>query len=234
VKIRHPLAIKVLGFVIACVARLWIGTLRFRYRPLGLNVDPRRRGLPGRYIYTLWHENLMLPICSHARRDIWALVSRHADGEVLAEACRRIGFGVVSGSTTRGGVEAVRQMLRKGRSAHLAGTPDGPRGPRRVVQPGFVYLAAKTGLPIVPIGFAFRGAWRLKSWDRFVLPHPWTAAVAVTTEPIHVPEDVSRDRLEDYRRRVEDALAEATAAAERRLAGRPSQPMSEPPLRASA
>ena len=128
-----------------------------------------------------------MPAYHYGRRDIHVLISEHADGQMIAEACRHLGFRVVRGSATRGGVEAVRQMVRRSRSAHLAITPDGPRGPRRQVQPGVVYLAAPTGLPIVPFGIAFERAWRMNSWDRFAVPWPWSGAVCVTAEPIHVP-----------------------------------------------
>jgi lysophospholipid acyltransferase (LPLAT)-like uncharacterized protein len=214
-KVRRQWAIKALGFAVAWVVRLWIGSLRYRYRPLGANLDPNRPGLDGRYIYAFWHENLLIPAYQYGRRDIRVLISQHADGGLIAEACRHLRFRLVRGSTTRGGVEAVRQMLRLGGKSHLGITPDGPRGPRRRVQPGLVYLAARTGLAIVPVGFAFGGAWRLPSWDRFALPHPWSAVSCVTTEPIRVPEGANRDRLEAYRLRVEQALHQATATAER-------------------
>src|SRR5262249_2906370 len=99
-------------------------------------------------------------------------------------------------------------------------TPDGPRGPRRRVKPGLVFLAAKTGLPIVPVGFAFHRAWRLRSWDRFALPLPWSAVECVTTDPVVVPEDADKGRLEEYQLRVEQALNLATEVAERRAFGR--------------
>jgi lysophospholipid acyltransferase (LPLAT)-like uncharacterized protein len=224
-KIRRPWLIKVAGFLTAWVVRLWVGTVRYRYRPLGPDVDPGRPGVGGRFIYAFWHENLLLPASRYGRPDIWVLVSRHADGEVIAEACRRLRFRLVRGSTARsGGIEAVRRMVRLGREGHLAITPDGPRGPRRRVQPGLVYLAARTGLPIVPVGIAYRRAWRLKSWDRFAIPLPGSAAACVTGEPISVPEEVDRDRLEDYRLRVEEALHRATAEAERSLGVPPSAP----------
>src|SRR5436190_464721 len=86
----------------------------------------------------------------------------------------------------RGWIGTVRQMLRVGRKSHLAITPDGPRGPRRQVQPGLLYLAARTGLPIVPVGIGYDRPWRMRSWDRFAVPRPWTRATCVTTEPIHV------------------------------------------------
>lgn len=81
-----------------------------------------------------------------------------------------------------------------------------------------VYLAARTGLPIVPVGFGFANAWRARSWDRFALPKPFSDVWAVTGEPIVVPADVSRADLETYRCRVQQAMDEVTAAAER-LAG---------------
>jgi lysophospholipid acyltransferase (LPLAT)-like uncharacterized protein len=128
---------------------------------------------------------------------------------------------VVRGSATRGGARAIRQMRRISRSAHLAITPDGPRGPRRQVQSGVVYLAALTGLPIVVFGIAFEHAWRMDSWDHFALPYPWSAAVCVTLEPIHVPEKIGKDQIEHYRLKVENAMNEATETAERIVRGDP-------------
>jgi lysophospholipid acyltransferase (LPLAT)-like uncharacterized protein len=213
-KICHPLVIKTIGFVAACVIRLWVGTLRYCYRPLGPNLDPNSRGFTGRFIYAFWHENILVPAYHYGRRDVHVLISQHADGQLIAEVVRHLRFRVVAGSTTRGGVEAVRQMLRLSRPAHLAITPDGPRGPRRRVQPGVIYLAARTGLPVVPFGIAYANAWRMRSWDRFAVPRPWSLAVCVTGRPIHVPENVGKDDLESYRLLVEEQLNAVTAEAE--------------------
>jgi lysophospholipid acyltransferase (LPLAT)-like uncharacterized protein len=214
-KIRHRGLIRVLGYVVAWLVRLWVGTVRYRYHAIGPSVEPHEQRSGERYIYAFWHENLLLPACHYGRPDIWVLVSQHADGELIAEACRHLGFGLVRGSTARrGGVEAVRQMLRLGGAGHFAITPDGPRGPRRHVQPGLIWLAARTGLPIVPIGIAFRRPWRLRSWDRFALPKPWSRATCVTFPPVRVPADLGKDGLEAQRRRVEEALLRATAEAE--------------------
>ncbi len=218
-KIRRPWLIKAAGFGIAWLVRLWVGSLRYRYRPRGPNLDPHRPQLQGRYLYVFWHENLLLPAYHYGRRDIHVLISQHADGRLIAEACRHLGFRTVAGSTTRDSVRAVRQMLRAGRCGHLAITPDGPRGPRRHVQAGVVYLAARTGLPIVPVGIAYEHAWRMRSWDRFALPRPGSAAWCITAEPISVAADAGKEALEEYRRRVEEALEEVTRTAEERAAG---------------
>ena len=114
-------------------------------------------------------------------------------------------------------------MLRRAGKAQLAVTPDGPRGPRRQVQPGVVYLAARTGLPIVAVGFAYSRAWRTGSWDRFAVPWPWSSAVlrAPRSRSV-VPERARGDQLEAYRERVQDAIRRAEEAAERILPARPA------------
>jgi lysophospholipid acyltransferase (LPLAT)-like uncharacterized protein len=134
---------------------------------------------------------------------------------MIAQACRALGLGVVHGSTTRGGIQAVRQIVEMKGQTHLVITPDGPRGPRRVVESGVVSLASRTGLPIVPVGFACKKAWRMKSWDRFMLPRLFTPAVGVLGEPISVPRDTDKGQIEEYRLRVERALEDAMTVAEK-------------------
>jgi lysophospholipid acyltransferase (LPLAT)-like uncharacterized protein len=218
-KIRHPLLIKAVGWMVAWLVRLWIGTVRYRCRTLAQRVEPTEPGLQGRYIYAFWHETMLLPAYHYSKTPTHVLISQHADGEMIAQACRSLRLGVVRGSTTRGGIQAVRQIVEmKGRS-HLVITPDGPRGPRRVVQPGLVYLAARTGLPIVPVGFACTKAWRMPSWDRFVMPYPFTRGVGVLGEPIRVPANLDKGSLEEYRCRVERALEDAMKVAETIIIG---------------
>lgn len=231
-KIRHPFLIKAIGFAVGWLVRLWIGTVRYRYRPMGASFDPNQPHFQGRHLYAFWHENILVPAYHYGRRDIHVLISEHADGQLIAEACRHLGFRVVRGSATRGGARAIRQMVRRSRSAHLAITPDGPRGPRRLVQPGVVYLAALTGLPIVAFGIAFERAWRMRSWDRFALPWPWSGAVCVTAEPIHVPENIRKEQLEHYRLLVQRAMDAASEAAERIVCGGASRKTTGRPLAA--
>ena len=113
---------------------------------------------------------------------------------------------------------AVRGMLKAGRDCHLALTPDGPRGPRQKVKPGLIYLAARLGLPIVPVGFGYERPWRLQSWDRFALPVPFGTLVGVLGEELRVPAGLDRDGLERYRKLVEERCLAATAEAEARAA----------------
>jgi lysophospholipid acyltransferase (LPLAT)-like uncharacterized protein len=225
IRLRRPWQVKMVSFLGAGALRLWLGTLQYHYRPLGPSVDPHEADLDGRYIYAMWHETMLLPVQRYARPDISVLVSKHADGRLIGDICRRLKVGVVHGSTTRGGVEAIRGLLQEGRHKHLAMTPDGPRGPRQKVQAGVIYLAARLGLPIVPVGFGFERPWRLRSWDRFVLPRPWTRGTCVTGYPVTVPPDAGREELEAYRQHVEEALVQATDCADRwASSGRWTQP----------
>src|SRR5437870_3309951 len=102
-KIRHPFLIKTVGLTGSWAIRLWMGTVRYRYRPLGPNVEPHQSKLAGRYIYAFWHENMLLPAYLYGRPDIRVLISQHADGQLIAEICRHLRFRLVRGSSTRGG-----------------------------------------------------------------------------------------------------------------------------------
>jgi lysophospholipid acyltransferase (LPLAT)-like uncharacterized protein len=213
-KIRRLWLIRILGFVAAWLIRLWMATLRYHYEPIGPPNLPVYLERGKRYIYVLWHENILFPAYQCRSPDISVLVSRHADGQFVAEIFRHLGVGLIRGSTTRGSVTAVRRMLRACQSMHLALTPDGPRGPRRRVQAGVIYLAAKTGLPIIALGVGFQNPWRLHSWDRFALPRPWRCATMMTSRPIPIPPDLDKDLLEHYRRLVEDTLRDVSERAE--------------------
>lgn len=216
-KIRSPWLLRPLSLLGALFIRFWVGSLRGRlFDPEGVIPPPLAGGK--RYIYALWHEYLLLPMSRIAQGNVHILISQHADGQFIAETARLLRFSTVRGSTTRGGVQAIRQMQRIAKRGHLAITPDGPRGPRRKVQPGVVWLASATGLPIVPVGLAGASGVRMRSWDRFFLPWPNSAAAGVIGPAIHVPPNLSREELEVYRQIVEDAITRATEQAEEWLA----------------
>src|SRR5262249_262863 len=113
-KIRNQRLIWAVASLGARFLKTWLWTLRYTYQPSGPNCDPHCTAPGERYIYAFWHENLLLPAYCYGRSDIHVLISQHADGQLIAEVCHRMGFRTVRGSTTRGGVEAVRQMLKVG------------------------------------------------------------------------------------------------------------------------
>lgn len=215
-KIRNKHLIRAAGWLGTRLALALIRTLRFEFRSVGTIVAPVTAIPPGpRYAYALWHENLLLPCGTVAHPDIAALISQHADGEILAALIGAIGMGIVRGSTNRGGIEAVRGLVNGtvGRR-HLVVTPDGPRGPRRIVQAGLVYIASRTGMQIVPVGIGYRNPWRARSWDRFAVPRPCSRARMILGEPITVPAGLKADGIEAYRRLVQAEMDRLSGAAE--------------------
>ena len=170
-------------------------------------------------IYCLWHETMLLPAHLFAHLGIHVLISQSRDGEYITRVVEGLGFRAVRGSSTRGAVKAVRELARASTQNHLAITPDGPRGPRHAFQPGAVFLASRTGLPLVPIGCAFGSAWRASSWDRFVIPKPFSRAACHFGPPLHVPMDCDAPGLAHFQDLALRAMENATAQAERILAG---------------
>lgn len=211
-KLRHPLLINGLGLAGALVIRHWMNSLcvRMDHRASGVHpADPRQQ----RYLYLFWHETLLFTTMFRTRINV--LISQHADGELITQICRHLRIGVVRGSTTRGGVGGLWDLLAVAKKTHLAITPDGPKGPRRRVQPGAIFLASQTGLPIVPYGIGYAKAWRARTWDRFAVPYPYSLATAVGVAPIHVPPNLGVTDLAHYRSLVEERLLAATLDAER-------------------
>jgi len=136
-------------------------------------------------ICAFWHRHILSMLAHFQGAHVCVPVSEHRDGEYVAQVMARFGLESVRGSSTRGGARLLRDMMgriREGWSPVL--TPDGPRGPKFSVQPGFALLARRSGLPVYPIGLAVRRAWVLSSWDEFVVPKPFTRIVIRMGEPL--------------------------------------------------
>ena len=115
-------------------------------------------------------------------------------------------------------------MIRWIERGQIAVIPDGPRGPRRHVELGLIYLASRTQAPIVLVGVGYDRPWRMPTWDRFALPRPWSKAVVVTTEPITIPKGADKKQLEEYRLQIEKALVEVSDYAEQLASKQSKQP----------
>ncbi|MEM6330800.1 MAG: lysophospholipid acyltransferase family protein [Planctomycetota bacterium] len=204
---NSPLITGAVSLPLALGVRAWMTTLNYRvlYRDPSVDVA-LHAGVPR--IYLFWHDSILLPLHLRGNCNVAMLLSQHRDADFLAKIAGRFGFECVRGSTNRGGVRALREMARRGRSTHLAITPDGPRGPRRVCAAGPIFLASRLQMPIVAMGFGYQRPWRLRSWDRFAVPRPFSRARAVLSRPILVPPALGRDGIEDYRVRVEQSLTE--------------------------
>lgn len=192
------------------------------------------------FIGAFWHGRLLiLPCFWPVERPAQLLISRHRDGEVIARVLDRFGLATVRGSTAKGrnekgGGAALRAMVRGLKGGICVGiTPDGPRGPRMRASEGIVALARLTEVPIIPLTYSAQPAITWQSWDRFLLPLPFARGRIVWGAPVHVAPDADAEALAGARRRLENALNDLTADADRALGRDPVPPAAlEPDARA--
>ena len=185
-----------------------------RYRALTAS------GVP--VVLPLWHGRMLLPILGHVREGVVTMASQSKDGEIVARWLERHGYVVVRGSSTRGGGPAFREAVRLVRSGrNMAITVDGPQGPPRVVQPGILALARLTDAVVMPAAFACSRPRFLRSWDRYLLPMPFSRAVMVYGEDFRIPQAMSD---EEALRRIAEATDAATRTADQAVGISPPPP----------
>lgn len=200
---------RLLLIVVPPIARAVLKTLAFTIKIEVLHEERVRPfwGKDERFILAFWHGRLlMMPFCYHGKR-IKLLISQHKDGELLAAAMKRFGYGSIRGSTTRGGTAAMREMIKALKESDIAITPDGPKGPRYVVQDGVVALARLAGVPIIPVTFGSSRKKVFGSWDSFNLPYPFSRGAFLWGEPVYVNKE---DDMEKKRFELENKLKEMT------------------------
>ncbi len=206
-KIRSPLLTKLAARLMVAAIRLLFRTCRIRVlvdRP-DLNCYEPPRG--NRYLYCVWHDQIVMTCFSGRPKQMAGLVSRHQDGSYLANAMQLLGIQPVRGSSKRGGDRAMRELIDRARDYHVAITPDGPRGPRRVVKPGIVFLAAHSGRGIIPAAYACRKSFHIRgNWTDMMLPMPFTTVYVRGGTPLTVPEGLSRSQLDEYVARLQAAM----------------------------
>ena len=182
------------------------------------------RGQP--FILAFWHGRiLMMPKCWRPSAPIHMLISQHRDGQLIARTVAHFGIHWLAGSTTHGGGQALRTMVKTLKAGDYVGiTPDGPKGPRMRASSGIVAVARLSGCPVIPATFAASRRGVLGSWDRFVIARPFAKGVFVWGQPITVPKDADAATLESCRQAVEDGLNAITRLADRRMGVEPVEP----------
>lgn len=198
----------------------WLIALGFRLlQLLGLTlryeIEDRagivKRPVSENYIGALWHNRLLIfPLVLRRffpNRPGAALISASRDGDLLADAVERFGFDVVRGSSSRLGATGIRQLtdvLQSHRDVVI--TPDGPLGPVYEPGPGIVFLAQKSGAAILPMNMEYSNCWRVRSWDRFIVPRPFAKVRVIIGQPHHVRATGTDEEFETERRRLQEAM----------------------------
>lgn len=206
---------RLLGALAAGFIRLLRRVVRIRYHDDATirSWEATRR----RFVLAFWHRHLLLMRYAYRGDRMTVMSSRSRDGEIMVQALRRLGISTVRGSTTRGAVAGLREIVRAARAgSDLGFTPDGPRGPARKVQPGVLFAAAMAGIPILPVSLAATRQRALPTWDELVLPLPGARVEVVYGDPIEIPD--AHDAA-NWAPRLESALDALELRAED-LAGR--------------
>ena len=203
-----------LGTLVGWLMKLLTATLRLEVRDL-CNIGSADAAIPP-VIYILWHNRFFtVPaawnrLCGKHRKSV-TLTSASHDGDMVARAMAVFGLGAVRGSSSRRGVAALvglKRALQEGLDVCL--TPDGPRGPRYKIQPGVIKLAEASGAAIVPVHVKFTAALRLQTWDRFVIPRPFSRVEVTFAEPIYLTRGMDPETFESQRLKIENLLVNGT------------------------
>jgi len=207
--------LKVEGWRARCLIAFGFRLLQVLARTLRYEVDDRAgvvgKPVEGHYIAVLWHNRLLL-ISSVLKKFLpqragAGLISASRDGEIIADVTKRFGFDVVRGSSSRMGASALLELsevLASGRDILI--TPDGPRGPAYELGPGIIFLAQKTRAPVIPVNMEYSSCWRVKSWDRFIIPKPFSKVHVIIGPPQQVKSTSSDEEFENERLRLQNVM----------------------------
>lgn len=214
-KLRDRMALAVLPRIVWAYLKFTVMTSRMSVAGAG-SADRLVQKGEG-FIYAFWHNRQILLAVLRKGENIHCLISSSRDGEYVSRIADLCGKSAIRGSTTRGGFEAMKRIMRVlGKGGIVAITPDGPLGPANQVQPGVVQIARSLGSAVIPVAFDSSRKKVFSSWDRFIMPCPFSSIAVVFGEPVRIDPDES---LESGSDRLRDALEQVTAAAIRLASG---------------
>lgn len=189
------------------LARTW------RFRIVNGEVVDHLRKTERSFIWALWHGHLLPLLWYHRSKGVMILISEHRDGELVARTAESLGYGLIRGSTTRGADRALISLVRELKAGHqVAITPDGPRGPAATFAPGALIAAQRSDSFILPVAVSTDRAWRLRSWDRFMIPKPFARVTIAYGNPAKVLAPTARAAAEEAPR-FEHMMREAIGMA---------------------
>lgn len=210
-KILNELSITFLPQVMSFLVKALMGSVRVKgVFGLSSTLEAIKRA-KGKAIYVTWHQRMSYHFYHLARKRIHVLISPSRDGEIAARLARKLGFEVVRGSSSRDAAAGLMGMIRVLKRGLPAGMlADGPLGPPRVAKIGTVAMASLCKAPIIPVVWGADNCWILNSWDRYMIPKPFSNVLIYYARPIWVPEGISRQEMEKYRSLLEQTLNHAT------------------------
>lgn len=195
-KIRSRWLNRILSYFATYCLRMLFLTVRVRHFQVAEDATPyaRPKGAQ-RFTFSMWHDQIVLAVFSLRTWNLAGLISRHRDGSYLADSVLIAGIQPVRGSTSRGGAEAVGEILSQP-NLHLAMTPDGPRGPRRKMKVGIVFISSRSGRPIVPTALICNRYWSIPGdWSDMVIPKPFSSVILIAGTPIVLSSDLPREEM---------------------------------------
>ena len=221
VKLRNRFLIRLFARSVAFLCRCLFITLRVQIIPSAPGFSPHcEPDEEHRSLFCVWHDSILAAIFCGKTVNVAALVSQNFDGTIVADLLDAVGIQPVRGSSSRGGAAAIRQMFALAERKHLVIATDGPRGPRRVVKDGIVYLASQSGRPIVPTAIGCTWAWKPKGrWTEMVIPLPFSRVHVLGGMPIRVPEGLMPQQLGPYRDLVQQAMDDLQTRADQMARG---------------
>lgn len=184
--------------------KLYGMTWRVRWEGLDSLAEARKDGK--QVLFCFWHSRLLGLCYTHRYRNIGIMVSQSFDGEWIARIVTRLGYRVFRGSASRNGAVALVEMLKHKDEGDLSLTVDGPRGPAEKVKPGVLSLASNSGLPAVPISYIASKSWRLKTWDRFILPKPFAIITVRYGARIDIPAELRASDIQRLSHEIENGI----------------------------
>ncbi|WP_425613986.1 lysophospholipid acyltransferase family protein [Anatilimnocola sp. NA78] len=195
--------------------RTWYSTLRVHHDVADPAHDPRVTKAGA--LYATWHEDLFVNGNGFNDCNIHVMISSSSDGDFGTNIVKHLGYGAIRGSSGRNGVRALREMIRNVEGTNVGITPDGPKGPRRVVKEGATYIASRTGMPVVAMGTAYSCATRFSSWDRMALAWPGTRAVVCLWPALVVPAEADAEQLKAATQQLQNNMFLANERAQKLL-----------------
>jgi hypothetical protein len=223
--LRQRIVIRFAGIFSYIIVRIIGSTLRFETS--GWNHFDTIEGEGKLPIYSFWHDRMIAGTYYFRDRGIIVLSSSSFDSEYTARCIQRFGFGIIKGSSTRGGTRAMVAMIRMMNNGYpMAFTLDGPKGPRYKVKLGPMLLAKKTGNPLMPFVIECKKYWTINSWDRLQIPKPFSRANVIVGNPVYVPPEADDDMLEAKRLELQESLNELVKRGEEWRLGSGQEPAS--------